>query len=173
MSTVEAPPVDAAELAALERGADQGPQWKPHPPVLAVGETLCRACGLAAAAKVHIESMADDVTSRAGSIPAGSDQPKNPVGSRERGVAPPGPTSPLNDTTLTPVYRLGADGKTLVPLVEAAAVEARLERMERYLYHALALTIVLADRFGVTPQELDAGRAAIQGAETQHAKGKA
>jgi len=141
--------VDAAELEALERRARQR----------------------------------DSATSKAGSTPARLARPENPAGNGEKPVAPAGakieapipqlfaepgavpPGTKVPDPTLTPVWKVGADGK-LEALVEASAVDARLAALEAALTHmrlmqrhTMLLVMVMADRLKVSTGEYDAARA--------------
>lgn len=147
--------VDVEQLAALERvmyERDAVPQWTAHPYV-GGASGLCAKCGLAIAAKVHIVEEAERW---AGSTPAGPEQPENPAGSRERGVAPPAPLPP----------------RPLASFVEAGAVDTRLAVMQNelaqlrgMLHHVMVLVMVMGDRQKISAQEYDAAAVLIAKAE--------
>lgn len=80
------------------------------------------------------------------------------------------PAAPV-DPTLTPVWKVGADGK-LEALVEATAVDARLaaldrlaQRIEAQVRHTMLLTMALAERFQITAEEYDKSMAMTQRVE--------
>ena len=55
--------------------------------------------------------------------------------------------------SMTPIYTVGPDGK-VKPYVEAAALDARLVRLEHMVRHTMNLVIVLAEILRVDPAEV-------------------
>jgi len=145
---VETEPIDAAELAALERAADATNGERP----VKTGDALEQILA-------HERSTSGPTAES----PPPSAAPITAPAARPSGVDTPG---------LTPVWKVGEDGK-LVPLVEAAAIEARLDAQDAMLReihaqvrHTMLLTMLLTDRFNVTAKEYDAAeRMAVQAAQ--------
>ena len=114
-----------------------------------------------------------DVPVRASPGPTGklaqraADDGEATIAALEATTIPPGPTDP----TLTPVWKVGADGK-LEALVEATAVDARLaaldlrmQRVEAQTRHTMLLAMCLAERFTITARDYDRAVAQTQRAE--------
>lgn len=159
--------VDTEQLAALERAMadrDAVPQWKPHLPVLVVGDPLCRACGLAEAAKLHhhvddaiaIERVpiADGATFAADPETGAHVMARQAISRAEAEQRYPGPPPPL------------------ASFVEAGAVDMRLTvvqnelaQLRGMLHHVMVLVMVMGDRQKISAQEYDAAAVLIAKAE--------
>ncbi len=160
--------IDATEVAALEQAADGMPSHaeaaaadaerkraqdarEPHRYLAAEGSepySLCVTCGLAFAAKVHVQGEA---------------MPDRRIPEVQPQAMPPDlPAKP------EPKGALESLVETLVEQAVGARLDAlarELQATRRYALHTMHLVVVLADRFNVTQEQLAGAYAATQQAE--------
>jgi hypothetical protein len=152
--------VDVAEVAALERASEA------HAYTPGDVANLCAVCQLSMSAKVHVmpshaAAAAQDQLRAESSVPRASSVTSEAGG----GPAPVGPTAPPSSSP-----------KGALELLVEEAIDARLgpirdalQRIERRGFHAMALAMVIGDRYAVSEAEIqECYQAAIR---TERARG--